>query len=179
MSQQTRVKADLSKLEALLKEMGGEYVARVGVIGSAAGEIHDEESDLTNAELALIHEFGNEKNKIPPRSFLRMPLETQQDKLIEALSKSEIKENIEKGNIKQVYKSLGIEAEQIVRDAFLSGGYGQWPPNEPITIHGGWMANKRTGKPVYVKGKGTSKPLLDTGALQRSVSSDVIKKSEL
>lgn len=178
MATQTKIRADLSKLESLLKEIGGEFVARVGVIGSAAGEVHDTESGLTNAEIGLINEFGSSTNNIPPRSFLRMPLETQQDKLMDVLDTGSVKESIESGDIKQVYKTLGIAAEQIVKDAFLTGGFGNWKANAPITIHGGWMSNKN-GKSFYVKGKGTDKPLIDTGALMRSISSDVVKRSDL
>lgn len=178
MAEQTRIKSDLSQLENLLKQVGGEFVARVGVIGSAAGEVHDSESGMTNATLGLIHEFGSESNNIPARSFLRMPLEAQQDKLMQTLDTGSVKESIESGDIKQVYKTLGIAAEQIVKDAFMTGGYGNWKANAPITIHGGWMSNKN-GKSFYVKGKGTDKPLIDTGALMRSISSDVVKRSDL
>lgn len=163
MAEQTKIRADLSQLENLLKQIGGEFVARVGVIGSAAGEVHDSESGLTNAELGLIHEFGSESRNIPARSFLRMPLETKQDQLIDKLDTGEVKDAIESGDIKQVYKVLGREGEQIVRDAFMSGGYGNWKANAPATV----------------ARKGTDKPLLDTGALQRSVSSDVVKRSDL
>lgn len=163
MAEQTRIKADLSGLEKLLKEIGGEYVARVGVIGSAAGEVHDAESGLTNAALGLIHEFGSDSNNIPARSFLRMPLEAQQDKLMQTLDTGSVKESIESGDIKQVYKILGFSAEQIVKDAFNTGGFGNWKANAPSTI----------------AQKGSDKPLINTGTLQRSITSDVVKRGEI
>lgn len=178
MAEQTKIRADLSGLESLLKGLGGDYYARIGILGSDAGEIHDTESGLTNSEIGLINEFGSESNNIPARSFLRMPLETQQDKLMDVLDTGSVKESIESGDIKQVYKTLGIAAEQIVKDAFLTGGFGNWKANAPITIHGGWMTSK-SGKSFHVKGKGTDKPLIDTGALMRSISSDVVKRSDL
>lgn len=177
MAEQTKIRADLSKLESLLKEIGGEYVARVGILDESGTPVEGG-NGLTMGALGLIHEFGSETNNIPPRSFLRMPLETKQDQLIEKLDTGEVKKAIESGDIKQIYKVLGREGEQIVKDAFLTKGFGNWKDNAPITIHGGWMTNKN-GKSFYVKGKGTDKPLIDTGALMRSIASDVVKRSEL
>ena len=34
------------------------------------------------------------------------------------------------------------------------------PPNAPITIEGGWMKNKKSGKVFYVEGKGFDDPLV-------------------
>ena len=39
------------------------------------------------------------------------------------------------------------------------------PPNSPVTVHGGWIYNRKARKGVYVPGKGFDKPLFDTGAL--------------
>ena len=53
-----------------------------------------------------------------------------------------------------------------------------WAANAPITVEGGWMMNEygRNGPvPVHVKGKGSSKPLIDTGALRQNCQF-VVKK---
>ena len=39
------------------------------------------------------------------------------------------------------------------------------PPNSPLTVNGGWIWNRAARKAVWVKGKGFSKPLFDTGTL--------------
>ena len=39
------------------------------------------------------------------------------------------------------------------------------PPNSPVTVSGGWIWNRKAKKGVYVRGKGSDKPLFDTGAL--------------
>ena len=39
------------------------------------------------------------------------------------------------------------------------------PPNRPITLSGGWMRNPVSKKPVKVKGKSGTTPLVDTGQL--------------
>lgn len=160
MAKQTKVTANLSALEGMLESLGGEYAVKVGLIGSGGSEIHDD-SDATNAEIGLFQEFGTVN--IPPRSFLRLPLETKQKELMKGISKGAAKEAIEEGDIKHFYEILGIEAVGIVQDAFSSGGFGEWPPNAPSTV----------------SAKGSSKPLINTGQLRRSVSYEVVKKSEL
>ena len=39
------------------------------------------------------------------------------------------------------------------------------PPNSPVTVNGGWIWNRKARKGVYVRGKGSDKPLFDTGTL--------------
>lgn len=173
-----KVTADLKKLESILKKLGGDYVARVGILDNNATSIHDG-SEITNGELGLIHEFGSEVNNIPARSFLRMPLEEKQDSLMKAIDSPQVKKSIESGDIETAYKALGIAGEQIVKEAFMTSGFGKWAANAPITINGGLMYNKVSGAPVYVKGKGFNKPLIETGDLSRSISSDVVKKGSI
>lgn len=175
---ETKITADLSKLESILKDIGGTYVCRVGILGSDAGAIVEDSDGLTMSGLGLIHEFGSETNNIPARSFLRMPLETKQDELIDKIDSGMVKEKIEQGDIKGVYRALGEEAVRIVKAAFPTSGYGSWKANAPITIHGGWMTGA-SGKAFYVKGKKSSKPLIDKGNLSGSITYDVVKKGDL
>ena len=85
----------IKALVNLMNDIDQKYSIRVGIIGSQAYEKHPD-SDLTNAELGAIHEFGctinvtekmrrffyakwgiqksNNPVVIPARSFLRMPL---------------------------------------------------------------------------------------------------------
>lgn len=162
MSQQTRIRADTSKLEDLVKQLGSTYVARVGILGNKAATNH-QETDLTNAELGVIQEFGSITANIPPRSFLRMPIETHEEEIVETLEKTGAKERIERGEIKGLYRQMGIAAEGVVQRAFATGGYGNWEPNKPATI----------------AAKGSSAPLIDTAELRRSITSDVVKRSEI
>ena len=89
-------KQTLKALTNLMKDLNEKYSIRVGIIGDAAYQKHPH-TDLTNAELGAIHEYGatiqvTEKMRnylhtigihlkpetttvvIPTRSFLRMPL---------------------------------------------------------------------------------------------------------
>lgn len=180
MANQTKITADLSGLEEFLKQFGGEYVTRVGIIGSAASEPHketehinvgnkkyakksDKSSGLTNAELGTIHEFGSLSNNIPPRSFLRLPLEEKMKDIIDNMSKGRIQEEFENGDIKKIYQIMGVLAEGVVQEAFATGGFGKWQPIKQSTA----------------RQKGSSAILIDSSQLRRSISSDVIRKSEL
>lgn len=163
MTAQSRVTADLSQLEALVKELGGQWVARVGILGNNAAKQEHDGTPLTNSELGVIHEFGSVANNIPPRSFLRMPVEMKEKEIVQSMASYRTKNALENGNIKRVFQDLGLYAEAVVKQAFSSGGFGQWAPNKPQTI----------------ARKGSDKPLIDTSQLRRSITSDVIKKSEL
>ena len=44
---------------------------------------------------------------------------------------------------------------------------GNFEPNAPITIEGGWMT--RNGKAFFIKGKKSNQPLIDTGRLRQSI----------
>lgn len=160
MAKQTTIKADLSQLEDMLKKLGGEYVCRVGLIGSKGSEQH-EGTELTNATVGLYNEFGTEN--IPVRSFLRLPLETKQRDIVQGMAKGKAQEAIKEGDIKRFYEIMGLKAVEIIQEAFSTQGYGNWPPNAPSTI----------------KQKGSSSPLINTSQLRRSVDFDVVKKSEL
>ena len=93
--QLNKKQVNLKRFNNLMKDLGQKFSIRVGIIGSEAYEKHPH-TDLTNAELGAIQEFGatinvtdkmrgwffhnfgiQKSNKpiiIPARSFLRMPL---------------------------------------------------------------------------------------------------------
>ena len=50
------------------------------------------------------------------------------------------------------------------------------PPNRPITLKGGWMRNPVSKKPVKVKGKSGTTPLVDTGQLYNDFDYEIINK---
>ncbi len=156
---QTKITMNLDGLDDLVGEMGNDYVTRVGVL---AGK-NNRDGDIGNADLALIHIMGSLSNNIPPRDFLKMPLELKKKELLKVLSSGSAKEALENGEYRKVFEILGLKAEEIVQDAFSSGGFGQWPALNPSTV----------------RAKGSSRPLIDTAELRRAQSSDVVKKSEI
>ena len=50
------------------------------------------------------------------------------------------------------------------------------PPNSPITLSGGWMRNPVSKKPVKVKGKSGTTPLVDTGQLYNDFDWEIASK---
>ena len=160
----TRINFDLSKLETLRKALGTAMGAKVGILGS--GKAADEHpGGLTNVELGMIHEgmmheYGSATNNIPPRSFLRMPIEMKKAEIIKWLTTNEqVRKLIAAGEIEKVYQLLGVKGEEIVQEAFESGGFGQWPDIKEATK----------------KAKGSSAILIQTGQLRRSITSEVVK----
>lgn len=151
---------NLNHLYKLIKETGSKYI-KIGILGSTT---HRAEGELTNAQIGFIQEFGRMENpRIPARSFLRMPL---REHLEEKLSKSKkfsqesVKQAISNNQAEYLVKQLALLGEQIVLEAFATSGDGKWAPNAPITI----------------AMKGSSKPLIDTGELRKSITSQVVKK---
>ena len=50
------------------------------------------------------------------------------------------------------------------------------PPNSPITLSGGWMRNPVSKKPVKVKEKSGTTPLVDTGQLYNDFDFEITGK---
>lgn len=158
---QTKITFNLQGLEDLKKEVGDTYRARVGILGGNAAR-KDDKSDLDNATLGTIQMFGSVTNKIPPRDFLLMPIQSHAREIVGEMRKESVKKAIASGQVKKVYELLGAAATEWVLKAFESAGFGQWPPNSDITI-----ARKKS-----------SQPLIDTGQLRRAITSDVVKRGE-
>lgn len=161
---------DMTKLKAIEKETGKRLVVKVGILGNTnerhAQKVEETKSQykkrikkldavsdaapVTNAEIGMVHEYGSKSRNIPKRSWLKMPLITQSDKLFgeaKQLLHDMCNENIEKQ-----YKLLGASAEAIIQRAFATSGFGSWK------------------KPKYRDGK----PLVDTSQLRNSVTSAVV-----
>lgn len=204
-------KQTLASLVRLMKDIDQKYSIKVGIIGEKAQEQHSD-SGLTNAELGAIHEFGctiNVTDKmraylhhigihlrpdtttivIPTRSFLRMPLLSDEFKnylmtdngiiqIFEAKDfsgkgrKQEAREmNIELAEMvmdknatfmESLAQWIAIESLRRVRDAFNTGGLGKWAPISEIT-----KQNRTKDK--------SSPPLTDTGQLRNSITAEVKK----
>lgn len=168
------VRLKLDGLAKIYEALNSTHTLRVGILGEKAAVNH-KGSDLTNAEIGAIQEFGSVTNNIPKRSFLAMPLET---KLPQILRKKEVSKAFEKcleeGNLDDFLEKLGEDCVGIVKDAFETGGYGTWEENAPITLTGGWMRNKVTGEVFHVKGKlPETKPLINTRQLRDSITYEV------
>lgn len=152
-----KINSNMSLLNNLQKSLNARYFTRVGILGKTTTRPDDAQ---TNAEIGLKQEFGSITQNIPPRSFIRMPLTTQIEKIQEGLKKIKIIENAAQDKVKRIYEMLGLLGEEVIQEAFSTAGFGQWKPNSPYTI----------------AKKGSSAPLIDTGELRKSITSDVVKK---
>ncbi len=116
--------------------------------------------------IGAIHEYGMGNN--PQRSFLRVPFAENKKEIDEFIQKRFKMSGKEISPI-QALEQIGVFAEGISKKSFVKNN---WVANAPITISGGWMRSP-SGKPFKVKGKGSSKPLIDTGNLRDSITSIV------
>lgn len=127
-SNKTEIKFNTKKLDSLLTYLKSldDYYVKVGIIGSKAKAQH-KNTELTNAELGAIHEFG--KGYQPQRSFLEIPLKMKFNKDEQAFK--EIKKKafmllFKKRNPKEFFTMLGSKALDIVNGAFETNGYNTW-----------------------------------------------------
>lgn len=164
---QPKVLLDTKKLKTLLGYLtNGLPKAKVGIIGDKAKvkRAADSGEVLTNAQIGFIQEFGRlqGKPKIPARSFLVMPLKLYLDEFLQkrkGMTRQEFEKAVRSGKADKFIKKLGIVAEEVIQTAFETEGFGNWAPNSPATV----------------AKKGSDKPLIDTGELRRSISSEVVK----
>lgn len=152
------IKLDFGALDDLKKAIGKRYYTKVGLLGDHAAREHGEE--IGNPELGAVQEFGTLDGKIPARSWLRFPLEFKMKDMVAYLTSKPIAADLARGDIKRVMKLWGIKAQEIIDEAFETGGFGTWKENAPSTI----------------AAKGSSAPLIEWSEMRRAVSSKVIEK---
>lgn len=178
------VRMNTDKLESIEKELKKQFVAQVGILGvKASGRLNVKkeavsgksgnrkvsvvqgESNLSNADIGLIHEKGSIKRSIPRRSFLEVPLTTKMPKLMEKIGASLLK-GINTNSIENAYKKLAVIAEGVVLQAFPTSGYGTWSA----------LKKGSTEIAGYGRQGGEEAHLIKTGQLSQSISSRVISK---
>lgn len=154
-------KATFATLKQSLVELGKSRV-KVGILGPKsprmdAGTFHNPEA-LNNAEIGLRNEFGVISERIPERSFLRMPMMTHLPKVLSGSGTKVWMDALIKKGPKFVLGSLGVAAEHSVQEAFATKGFGKWKPNAALTV-------------IL---KGSARPLIDHGELRQAISSQVV-----
>lgn len=161
MPKQTEIRFNLQGLEELRDQVGGTFITRVGILGAKNARSGVE--GMSNSEIGVVHEFGSESRNIPPRSFLRFPIEQKAHDLVKGMTTTSVRNAVERRQYRKVFQILGVIAEGIVQNAFSTGGFGSWQKLKQSTINA----------------KGSSAILIDTGELRRSITSDVVKKGEI
>jgi len=151
------VEGNLDILDKLVKELGKKYYVDVGILGPERAP-----NGMTLAAIGAVHEFGSITRKIPERSFIRKPLRNHQREISETVQENATN-RIETGDIKGIFADIGIACEQQIQAAFDTSGDGNWAPlSENYQI-------RPSGQPVTPG----SKPLIDTGALRKAITSKV------
>lgn len=154
------VQVDLSKLRTFVKGLDDKHVVKVGIFGSHNSREKDAArgsgASLTNAQIGAKHEFGSFTEGIPMRSFLRMPLSLKSDQILKEASVG-LLPLLAAGKMVPILKRLGFICENVIQQAFSSGGFGQWKANAPFTV----------------QKKGPAAILIDTSQLRRSIASKV------
>jgi len=135
-----------------------EGVVRVGFFESSKYD-----GGLSVAKVARWNEFGI---GVPKRPFMRPAMFENRTKLKEFLRSAYMKAIKDNTDTMKVLERFGEQCKGMIQNQIIST---YSPPNSPITIYGGWIRNKKTGKPVYVEGKGFNAPLRDTGIMLHSV----------
>lgn len=144
-------------LQALMTLTKDNLSVKVGVL--ADDQLHPGDS-IGAAGLAAVHEFGSQSRKIPERSFLRKTLFMKKDEYNAWVERNKdgIMADITKGNFYfSVLPKIGSLWVSYVLECFKTGGFGSWAPNSAETV----------------RRKGSDKPLIDTGALRRSITFEV------
>ena len=122
--------------------------------------------------LLAIHEKGSPINDIPARPFLKQALveaESEIDKFMELACQAASDGDFTGTELGfKAAGQAGVNAIRAKIDSHIP------PPNAPITLHGGWMRSKKTGKPFYVEGKSGDTPLVNTGAFRDSFSYKIV-----
>ena len=118
------------------------------------------------ARVARWNEFGTRQN-MPQRPFLRTAIMENERKWHESLKTLLQRAIDENKSFDGALRLFGEIVKGDIQETILAGG---WKPNAKISIEGGWMRNKISGKPFYVRGKGSGKtPLIDTGTMLKSI----------
>ena len=147
----------------------GSYSTSIGIIGSK--NTRPAEGDIDNAGLGLVHEFGSIIRNIPPRSWLRMPITNNVEKILKDVRSQ--KNKIEKGVVqnddpKFLYNVLGQSADAQIQEAFDSAGFGTWQQKQSATTD--------TGNFLDPSDSENPSPLIDTGEFRQSIIYKVVKE---
>lgn len=122
-----------------------------------------------NAEILRLMENGSLLNHIPERPLLRPVFEKYKQQIFIALHT--VNHLLLNGRVSEAdnqMEKLALRVEAWTK-AFFTDPDNGWKPNAPITVNGGWMRNRKTGKPIYIEGKHSTRPLIDTGSLRAAI----------
>jgi hypothetical protein len=167
----------------ILKEIDKFKDMRVKVGLPDDGEEHE---GVRIAQYAYWNEVGvmdkdNSDWYIPPRPFIRTTVDTKLDKIQQAIDSHYGLIVKGKTEAKAAASAVGDAVVSLIKETIRNG---PWKENSPITIHGSdavvvgkeTKVSKKTGKSYtktikkkFIKGKKSTKPLIDTGTMKNSI----------
>ena len=181
------VKLDLKNLDKYTKRMKADldkHYAKVGVLSAKNNRDNDDDSGMTNAKLAAVHEFGSRDGRIPERSFFRLTYEERGEDMSAFIESNElaILKKVMSGKTKDVYKQLGAKWVSFINECFETEGFGKWAPLSEATLEArlaktptGLRYNKKTDEMVQSRAQEFNPKILqDTGQLERSIMYEVV-----
>jgi len=160
-----KTKLDMSGLRELHKQLKDVKI-KVGLPkGTPANK-----DGVSLIEIGAVQEFGSPAKNIPERSFIRIPLDNAKADYFKFIKKQGINILNGKQSTADATEKLGVWGQTVIKKSFTNNN---WAPNSEVTINGGWINSG--GKAVYVKGKGSSRPLIDSGQLRQAITWEVVK----
>lgn len=148
-------KLDSATLGKLAKFVDEDIHVRVGVLNNAARE-----GGFGAVELAAVHEFGSVSRNIPKRSFLLKTMTNRKEEFEAEITKAfaKLRKTIVEQSPEALLDKIGAKWVAYVHETFAAEGPG-WQKLRPATI----------------ARKGSSTILVDTGAMERSITHEVVK----
>ena len=154
---------------ALSKAKLGHSVRKVEV-GFYSSARYRDGTPVTN--VAAWNEFGTKvkgKQHIPPRPYFRQSTHRMKSRV-----RRHLQARVDPRTL-VVTRQMGEEVGQMLKnDLQKSITQIKKPPNAKITVVGGWMRSP-SGKMIFIKGKKSKNPLIDSGFLRMSATYKVIK----
>ena len=126
--------------------------------------------------LLAIHEHGAPAMHIPARPVVKPALAQPSVKAEMSAAMLEACAAANAGDQAGVTRALEDAGKAGVDGIHAYIDKGIPPPNSPITLSGGWMRNPVSKKPVKVKGKSGTTPLVDTGQLYNDFDWEITGK---
>lgn len=115
---------------ALGRGLDGNTHVKVGVVGRAAQEMH-EDSGLTVEEIAILNEFGSQDQHTPERSFIRSTLRERQRRITNMMRRAVNRIVFRNVPIDAALREIGQYTVDEIRKKIFSGVN---PPNAPATV---------------------------------------------
>lgn len=173
MAEGVKLNLHLNKAVGDIMKKLNSHQGRVGVLSSTVSKGRDVGDPLNNAELAAVHEFGTLAGNIPARSFFRLTETKRADQMSDFIRAQEqnIMRKVISGQTKLVMEKLCAKWLSYIHECFETEGWGTWKQLADAT-------SKAREKKRHKKNQGAAKILQDTGAMERSITFEVVKCSQ-